>query len=306
MKDVNKAIALASEYTDAYTTRGRIFYAQGDNHRAIVDLSTSIGLDRKQTRPYGMRVRIWCYWKEQKRAMDDAEELIRLDPKNYYSYLTRGYVQADMGKFEPALADLEEARKLNEKAADVYKEKAFCLAGQKKYRRSHRRSVDRDSTGAKFRRSPYHPKRAGSEVATGPRHCRPLPRFKFQRPRSAGLARARTRLLPAKPIQESAADFDAVLKIQPDSFEARLRRADAYKVLGEIAKAKADLAQLGKTKPDDPGAYLRRGMAFEAEGQFDAALADADKAMEDAALAPAAFRLFEPTPTSAKENWRPP
>jgi tetratricopeptide (TPR) repeat protein len=92
--------------------------------------------------------------------------------------------------------------------------------------------------------------------------------------------------------KQALADFDAALKIDPTSFEARLRRADTYNQLGQTAQAKADFAQLAKSKPQRPDEFLRRAMALEGQGESDAAIADATKAIElDTNLAPAAYMV---------------
>lgn len=86
------------DYADTYTTRGRVYFLQGEYRKAIVDFSTAIGFDPTQPRPYGPRSRIWSFWREHKRALEDAEQLVKLDPKNYYSYLVRAYAKDGAGK----------------------------------------------------------------------------------------------------------------------------------------------------------------------------------------------------------------
>jgi tetratricopeptide (TPR) repeat protein len=93
-------------------------------------------------------------------------------------------------------------------------------------------------------------------------------------------------------LKQALADFDAVLKLDPTSFEARLRRAETYRRLGQVEQANSDLAQLTKTKPSRPDEFLKRGLALEAEGHPDAAIADATKTIEqDKILAPAGYIL---------------
>jgi tetratricopeptide (TPR) repeat protein len=92
--------------------------------------------------------------------------------------------------------------------------------------------------------------------------------------------------------KQALADFDAALKIDPASFEARIRRADTYNQMGQTAQANADFAQLAKSKPQRPDEFLKRAMALEAQGESDTAIADATKAIEgDAKLAPTAYMI---------------
>src|SRR5439155_22780698 len=93
-------------------------------------------------------------------------------------------------------------------------------------------------------------------------------------------------------FQKALADFDAALKIDPQSFEARLWRGDTYNQLGQPKKARTDFAQLGKSKPEKPDGYVRRAIVYLSDGNAYGAIADLTKAMElDKALVPVAYPL---------------
>jgi lipoprotein NlpI len=98
----------------AYSSRGRRYFDEGDNDRAIADYSEMIRLKPKGTNVYDYTFRGRMYFAkgDNDRAIADFNEAIRLDPTNPIPYLHRGLSYLYSGNLTKALADLSQANEL--------------------------------------------------------------------------------------------------------------------------------------------------------------------------------------------------
>jgi len=75
-------------------------------------------------------------------------------------------------------------------------------------------------------------------------------------------------------IDRALEAYSRALSIDPNNFEARLKRANLYMELNNIKDAVADLDQAAKINPYKGDIYLLRGRCYEMLGNIDEARQD--------------------------------
>ena len=91
-------------------------------------------------------------------------------------------------------------------------------------------------------------------------------------------------------LDKAMADFNEVLRRDPEFGEAYRERGHALAFKGELDKALADLNKAIEMVPDDYEAFFCRGDAYARKGELDKAIADYDQAIKlDPAFAEAYF-----------------
>jgi tetratricopeptide (TPR) repeat protein len=111
--DFTKAIALDSNFVDAYSSRGYAKNKLEDYKGAIADFSKSILLDPKILDNYLMRAKIRHTILDYKEAINDYTKGIELYPDYYSFYLSRAQVKYDSTDYKGAIADYTKSIELN-------------------------------------------------------------------------------------------------------------------------------------------------------------------------------------------------
>lgn len=111
--DFTKAIALDSNFVDAYSSRGYAKNKLEDYQGAIADFSKSILLDPKDVNNFLMRAKIRYGMLDYKEAINDYTKGIELYPEFYSLYLYRAKVKYDSTDYKGAIADYTKSIELN-------------------------------------------------------------------------------------------------------------------------------------------------------------------------------------------------
>jgi lipoprotein NlpI len=165
MTDYNRAIALDSKFSRAYTNRGLVKVDQGHIEEAIADYDRAIALDPKDYRAYlyrahareyerdlvgaladfdrtielyaysafafGRRSRLKSALGDLEGAMKDADQAMAIKPDEY-AFNTRGWVKKLKGDLDGARADFKQAIQINPRYAWSYANRGYieCMDGQ--------------------------------------------------------------------------------------------------------------------------------------------------------------------------------
>jgi tetratricopeptide (TPR) repeat protein len=111
--DFTKAIALDSNFVDAYSSRGYAKNKLEDYKGAIADFSKSILLDPWNVNNYLMRAKIRDVVLDYKEAIIDYTKGIELYPKSYGLYSQRGLLKRKTNDYKGAIADFTKSIELN-------------------------------------------------------------------------------------------------------------------------------------------------------------------------------------------------
>jgi tetratricopeptide (TPR) repeat protein len=128
IRDYDKAIA---DFTQAiklspndsriyYNARGSMYGSKGDFDKAIADYTQAIRLDPNTTRAYYNRGNEYLFNGDFDKAIADFTQAIRLDPDDYDSYLNRGIAYSNKGDIDKAITDYTQAIKLNPDNDNAY------------------------------------------------------------------------------------------------------------------------------------------------------------------------------------------
>ena len=115
-----EAIAMDSEYTEAYYRRGLAYLAIGQAERAIEDLTEAIGLDPESIDAHNSRGVANATIGQLPPAVADFNAAISLDPEHGSAYFNRAQVYILSGDLEQAVADLDRVVSMHPEVADAY------------------------------------------------------------------------------------------------------------------------------------------------------------------------------------------
>ena len=113
IKDYTKAIAIDSDFIDAYNDRGAVYYEIGKYEDAINDYTKVISLKSDCKEAYNNRGASYSALKKYKDAINDYNEALNIDSEYKWSYNNRGIIYSRFGKYEDAINDFESAIKLD-------------------------------------------------------------------------------------------------------------------------------------------------------------------------------------------------
>ena len=124
----------------------------------------------------------------------------------------------------------------------------------------------------------------------------------------------RGQALEAKGERRAAlADFDQVIRLEPDSIDALSHRAFLRQATGDYEGAASDYGRVVALAPDDPRARRGRGFAELSAKHYDAAIADLTEAIKRNPQDALAYRFRSQAyaaehdsqhATSDDENWQ--
>jgi tetratricopeptide (TPR) repeat protein len=115
--DLDYAIILNRDYTDAYTLRGSMRLKMDDHEAAIADLNHAIKLAPGEAEPYFHRGVAYSAMKDPKRAMADFDRVLSINPTHANTYIQRSMLFDAQGKTGQAIAEIEKAL---QKVTDSY------------------------------------------------------------------------------------------------------------------------------------------------------------------------------------------
>jgi tetratricopeptide (TPR) repeat protein len=119
--DYNRALSFNAKYTDAYINRGYAYGEKGDIDRAIADYTRAIELEPKNAPAYNKRGSLYYQKGDDDNAIRDYSAAIKLKPDYALAYNNRGNVWYSKGDADRAIADLDRAIVLDAKFARAYR-----------------------------------------------------------------------------------------------------------------------------------------------------------------------------------------
>ena len=111
--DLNRAIQLKPDYSEAYGNRGFVYYMAKDYSAAIKDFDRAIELNPNNAQNYIYRSLYWRFVaKDNGRALADLNKAVELEP-TAHAYMNRaGFYRLDLKNFSAAIDDLTRAIEL--------------------------------------------------------------------------------------------------------------------------------------------------------------------------------------------------
>ena len=125
-KDLNEAITLNPNSSDAYFHRGVIKYVLKNYDAALIDLNKAIKIEPSYADCYKERGRVKRELNKLDDAIADFDKAIELGVEGYDTYFYRGTTKGDLSQFEEALKDFDEVLKINPEHAATYYFKGLC------------------------------------------------------------------------------------------------------------------------------------------------------------------------------------
>jgi tetratricopeptide (TPR) repeat protein len=124
MKDYNTALEKNPKFADAFFARGNIKMKLQDYYGAISDYSAAIGLNENYIEAYFNRGKAKQMLLAYEDAINDCSKIIEMHPKNIDAYYMRGILRINFGDTKNGCLDLSKAGELGDlKAYEAIKEK---------------------------------------------------------------------------------------------------------------------------------------------------------------------------------------
>ena len=118
--DFNSVIKINPNYVDAYYNRGITRNELGDKQGAIADYSSAIKIDPNYVDAYYNRGIIRKELGDKQGAIVDYNSAIKINPNYVNAYYNRGIVRNDLGDKQGAIADFNSVIKINPNYVDAY------------------------------------------------------------------------------------------------------------------------------------------------------------------------------------------
>lgn len=124
MKDYNHAVEKNPKFGDAFFARGNVKMKLQDYYGAIDDYTAAIALNENYIEAYFNRGKAKQFLQAYEDAINDCTKIIQIHPKNIDAYYMRGILRIDFGDMKNGCLDLSKAGELGDlKAYEVIKEK---------------------------------------------------------------------------------------------------------------------------------------------------------------------------------------
>jgi len=255
-----------------FYNRGVAHHWQGDDDKAIADLSESVRINPWFADAWRWRGQAWFGKDEHERAIRDYDTMVALDPANPLAHFLRGTLNTWMRRHEAAIGDFGEAIRLDATFAKAWYEraKAYEALGEEERGRLDReagRRIDPDHWAHACLQA-MRVKRMSEALRMCDEALRLQPHF-------ALAARLRAILhLDADRLDAAIADFDLALKVEPDKADIRRDRGIAHLRTGRLDAAITDFDIVLRQQRYDALALYGRGLARQRQGDDAGAAAD--------------------------------
>jgi tetratricopeptide (TPR) repeat protein len=124
MKDYNQAVEKNPKFSDAFFARGNVKMKLQDYYGAISDYTAAIAINENYIEAYFNRGKAKQFLQAYEDAIGDCSKIIQLHPKNVDAFYMRGILRIDFGDLKNGCLDLSKAGELGDlKAYEMIKEK---------------------------------------------------------------------------------------------------------------------------------------------------------------------------------------
>lgn len=129
MKDYNQAVEKNPKFSDAFFARGNVKMKLQDYYGAISDYTAAIAINENYIEAYFNRGKAKQFLQAYEDAIGDCSKIIQLHPKNVDAFYMRGILRIDFGDLKNGCLDLSKAGELGDlKAYEMIKEKCNLKA----------------------------------------------------------------------------------------------------------------------------------------------------------------------------------
>jgi tetratricopeptide (TPR) repeat protein len=254
VEDFNTALKLDPKDSRAYNDRGMARMTTGEVKQAIEDFNHALELDPKSATAYTNRSFALIKLDRRNEAVADLDRALQLDPKAPGAYDNRGVLRLEDHDYQRALADFTSAIKLEKNNPTYF---------------SHRRE-----TFLKLER--FAEAQADASRIERLMQLEALNEAIFRNRRSPKVYLDRGEfLVDDGQIENAIENFDRALQLDPKQWRGLVGRARAWIRQGEIQKAIDDSTAALTIDPHEE-AYAVRGDAYRKLGQYAKAVADYD------------------------------
>jgi tetratricopeptide (TPR) repeat protein len=274
--------AQGSMLAAAYAQRGFVFTLRRNLEQAHKDLDQAVKIAPDYTEAYINRANFWTVSNQPERAIADAERAIELAPKAPLAYFVRAGGEAKLGQYDKAIADYDEVLRLNPNAgASVYGPRGHAYYRKRDYDRAiadydELIKLDPNDVGAYLNRGDAL--RSKGELARAGEDYGEAIRLAPDNPGGFG-GRGQIRLV-THDFAGAVADFDTALKLNPNDVNSHINRGAALSLLGENLRALQDFDKVIAIEPQNPLAYVERAQAMHALGDNAGAFAAVNVALK--------------------------
>ena len=240
LADLEDAIELKPDDEAVYANRAATYELKGEQDKAAADLNKVLELQPEYWRGLNLRGNLFAARLDYDRAVADATAGIKLNKRNAQAYFNRGYAYRSKKDYVRAISDISEAIRLLPNFTNAYANRGWAYFGQKDY----------DRALADFKRTlELNPKVVGARNGIGQVY------------------------IAQKDFPHAISEYDALIAADPSSVNYTMR-GDAYKSMGDTAKAIADLSEAIRLKPDNTGALGVRNLIYGKQGDYQKEIAD--------------------------------
>lgn len=257
--DYAQAILLNPNDPNAYNYRGNAYYSRKEFDLAIADFGKSLALNASQPIIFNLRGTAYYLQKDYPHALADFDRAVALDARYAFAFASRGNTYLAMREFDRAIADYDTAIGLNPNLVRAYHARGNAYSAKGQYDKA---ILDFDQV---IRLDPNAGAYVGRCLARAVlgllqealADCNDAIALKADDPGALG-----TRgfvYLKLGRLDDSIADFDAALRIDPRRALSLYGRGVAKQRKGDASEANADIAAATALKSDIAEQFARYG-----------------------------------------------
>ena len=244
--------ALAIEpRSEAYNSRGNVYFWKGENRRAIEDYSKAFELDARIVSAYLLWGHAFRNLALYDFALRDCGEVLKLDPENAYAHAFTGVVCSLRGDNDNAIEHYGRALRLVPRDAYIPVSRIFVNRGGFYHAKGDNGSAERD-----FRKA--------LEIDRENAHAH------------AGLGRVS---IEKGDSDRALREFDAAMQLNPEFQDALRARGFVYLKNGDPDRAIQDFGKVLALDPRSMAAYIERGFAYQQKGDLSRAIQSYDHSL---------------------------
>lgn len=259
LKDLNTLLGKQPSNADALTLRARILILRGKDDLALADAEKTLTI--KAQNPFALNVRGLVRYnkKDYTGAIADYTQAIAIDQNFVRAYLNRLRANIRLGADEQTIIkDYLKAKELDPNFSAIYQAiGVWCLQTGKYSCRKDFENLIRLEPNNEFG---YYG-RATGRLAENVRYA-------------THPGRENLNETIIKDLNDSIADFDKAISINPKNSESYSNRGMLKYILGDFDQAIADFDKAATLNPKSFQAFLNRGTAKRTKRNYDAALKD--------------------------------
>ncbi len=295
--DWTSALRLDPANSEAYLGRARDYYFLQVYGKALADNTAALRLDPRSAKARDRRGNYFLHYDEPAKAVDEFSEALRQDPTLWYVLANRAMAYMAMGDQTHALEDADELVRLHPMSNRAHGVRAltyliagkvglglgeFCLATALNPLGA-RFSIHLEAHSLFFgfgfypKFGPLSPETSKQDYDKIIADC--TTRIKANPNNLAAYYQRATMHYWKKEDALAAADYSAVIRLDPGDAYALRCRGDCFAHQQRYVDAFADLDEAIRLEPDNPYGFCYRAWTSAAQGTFEQALADYDQAI---------------------------